>query len=82
MSTEGSSVDGLEAAIELAGGQAALAELLGVRQSHVSNWKNRNRRVPAERVLEIERVTGVSRQRLRPDLYPPVSELHGSKIAV
>lgn len=61
---------GLERAIEQAGGQAALAKLLGVRQSHVSNWKNRNARVPAERVLQIERVTGVSRHELRPDLYP------------
>lgn len=64
------STDGLDSAIEKAGGQGALAKLLGLRQSHISNWKNRNKRVPAERVLEIERVTGVSRHELRPDLYP------------
>jgi DNA-binding transcriptional regulator YdaS (Cro superfamily) len=65
-----SQTEGLEAAIARAGGQKALAKLLGVGQSYVSNWKNRNKRVPAERVLEIERVTGVPRHQLRPDLYP------------
>jgi DNA-binding transcriptional regulator YdaS (Cro superfamily) len=65
------STAGLSKAIQSAGGQKALADLLGVRQSHVSNWLNRNKRVPAERVLDIERVTGVSRTELRPDLYPP-----------
>ena len=64
------STEGLEAAILKAGGQTELANLLGIRQSHISNWKNRNKRVPAERVLDIERVTGVSRHELRPDLYP------------
>jgi DNA-binding transcriptional regulator YdaS (Cro superfamily) len=62
--------EGLDEAILKAGSQAALAGMLGVRQSHISNWKNRNKRVPAERVLEIERVTGVPRHKLRPDLYP------------
>jgi DNA-binding transcriptional regulator YdaS (Cro superfamily) len=27
--------------------------------------------LPAERVLDIERVTGIPRHELRPDLYPP-----------
>lgn len=62
--------NGLERAIKQAGSQTALAGLLGVRQSHISNWKNRQGRIPAERVLDIERVTGVSRHDLRPDLYP------------
>lgn len=61
---------GLENAISKAGGQVALAALLGIRQSHISNWKNRGKRVPAEWVLKIERATGVSRHELRPDLYP------------
>jgi len=45
-----------------------LAELAGVKKSTVSRW---NIKVPAERVLLIERLTGVSRHVLRPDLYPP-----------
>jgi DNA-binding transcriptional regulator YdaS (Cro superfamily) len=47
---------------------ADLARLLGVNKSTVSRWSLR--RVPAERVLDVERVSGVSRHALRPDLYP------------
>ncbi len=65
------STHGLEKAIKVAGSQNALAEMLGVRQSHISNWLNRDERVPAERVLSIEAATGVPRHELRPDLYPP-----------
>ena len=61
---------GLKKAIEKAGSQQALAELLGVRQSHISNWLNREKRIPAERVLSVESATGVPRHELRPDLYP------------
>lgn len=43
-----------------------LAEAMGIGVSAISQWK----RVPAERVLAVEAATGVSRQQLRPDLYP------------
>ena len=42
-----------------------LARRLGISQPSVSNWD----RVPAERVLAVESITGVSRAVLRPDLY-------------
>lgn len=45
-----------------------LAQKLGVQRSAVCKWERR--RVPAERVIEIERVTGLHRSQLRPDLYP------------
>lgn len=67
---------GIDLAIRAAGGQAALARALAqrtgkpVRQGHIWAWLHRTYRVPAEYVLEIERVTGVSRHELRPDLYP------------
>lgn len=48
------------------GSAVKLAKLLGIRSQAISQWK----RVPAERVLEVERVTGVSRHELRPDIYP------------
>ena len=60
----------LKKAIKLAGGQTALAEMIGVTQSHVWAWLNRNKRVPAAHVLKIEKATGVSRHELRPDIYP------------
>lgn len=51
------------------GALAALAAALHVNKSTATRWIKR--RIPAERVLEVERVTGVSRSDLRPDLYPP-----------
>lgn len=47
---------------------ASLARLVGVNRSTFLRWEER--RVPAERVLDVERVTGVPRHELRPDLYP------------
>jgi DNA-binding transcriptional regulator YdaS (Cro superfamily) len=61
-------------ACEAVGGQTALARLLGFRsQGAIANWIAAGR-VPAERVLSVERVSGVSRCALRPDLYPPEDE--------
>lgn len=63
-------------AIAAAGGQSALARALAektgrpVRQGHIWAWVHRTCRVPAEYVLPIEDVTGISRHDLRPDLYP------------
>ena len=51
------------------GGQTRLAELIGKRQSNVSGWVNRDFRVPAEMVIPVEEATGVSRHRLRPDIF-------------
>ena len=65
-------MEALEKAVELAGGQTALASCIGVKQTHVWNWLNRDKRVPAERVIAIEQATHgrVSRHALRPDIYP------------
>lgn len=55
-----------EIAKEKAGGPAALAKALGgVSSQAVSQWK----KVPAERVLDVERITGISRHELRPDVF-------------
>lgn len=58
----------LERAIEAVGTAAKLAQKVGVTAMAVSNWKVRG--IPAERVLAIEKVSGVKRHELRPDLYP------------
>lgn len=48
------------------GGGAELARRLKVTPQAISQWE----RVPSERVLQVEKETGVSRHDLRPDLYP------------
>jgi len=58
---------GFQAAAKAAGGVPALARLLGVREQTPYQWGRT--RVPADRVVEIERLTGVPRELLRPDLY-------------
>lgn len=65
----------LQKAISAAGGQSALAASLGIKPQAVQQWK----RVPSERVLDVERLTGVSRHELRPDVFgqPP----KGRKVA-
>jgi TorA maturation chaperone TorD len=64
---------GLDEAIRAAGGVGALARGIGISQPSISNWT----RIPAERVLSIEAVTGVDRTVLRPDLYD-----HSKPVAV
>jgi len=56
----------LDSALKEVGGASALSRLMGITSQAIGQW----RRVPAERVLQVERLTGVSRHDLRPDLYP------------
>ncbi len=56
---------GLDQAIHVAGGVGALARKIGISQPSLSNWN----RIPAERVLSVEALTGIDRTVLRPDLY-------------
>jgi DNA-binding transcriptional regulator YdaS (Cro superfamily) len=56
----------LKRAIDVAGGQAELARLIGITAQAISQWDE----VPPLRVLAVERISGVSRHDLRPDLYP------------
>lgn len=51
------------------GRKIRLAETLGIHPSAVSQWVQ----VPAERVLDVERVSGISRHDLRPDVFGPAS---------
>jgi len=62
----------LARAVEIVGGQSALAKAIGTKQQTVWWWLNRAGTVPGEYVLAIERATKsqVTRHDLRPDLYP------------
>lgn len=68
MDETGLKIEAVARAAELVGGATKLAELLGISRPAIYQWN----RVPAERVLAIESATGgkVTRQQLRPDLYP------------
>jgi DNA-binding transcriptional regulator YdaS (Cro superfamily) len=58
--------EALREAIRRAGNQNRLAIALGIDRQAVNRW----RVVPYKRTLEVERLTGVPRTKLRPDLYP------------
>jgi len=45
---------------------AELSRRLGITRGAVAQWKAK---IPAERVLQVEKVTGIDRSRLRPDLF-------------
>lgn len=62
----------IERAAKEAGGLGELAKGLGITHNSFYSWQ----RVPAARVLEIERLTGISRHELRPDLYPAPTPAH------
>lgn len=60
-----------EIAKDKAGGPAALAKALSelsgkpISSQAVSQWK----KVPADRAVDVEEITGVSRHQLRPDVF-------------
>jgi|TARA_R100001530_G_scaffold64077_3_gene46064 DNA-binding transcriptional regulator YdaS (Cro superfamily) len=58
----------LERAITLAGSISNLARRINVTRQAIHQWE----KVPANRVLEVERAVdgAVTREELRPDLYP------------
>lgn len=66
------STSALERAIKIAGGQRALATACGVKQGHIWNWLNRDKKVPADLVIPVARATDyqVTPHQLRPDIYP------------
>ena len=57
---------GLRKAIETIGSGNRLAKELGIARQAITQWS----RIPADRVIEIERLTGIPREELRPDLHP------------
>jgi DNA-binding transcriptional regulator YdaS (Cro superfamily) len=54
---------GIDAAVEAAGSQVALAALVGVTQQAVWRWVSQGY-VPIQRVVEVEQATGVHRAQL------------------
>lgn len=56
---------GVRLAIKAISSRRKLAKLLGITPQAIMQWK----RIPADRLIEIEAVTGVPREKLRSDLY-------------
>lgn len=61
-------MDALTTAIERAGGVAALAQKLNIEPSAVTNWVRR-KRLPTDRAIQLETLTGVPLRELRPELF-------------
>jgi DNA-binding transcriptional regulator YdaS (Cro superfamily) len=70
----------IQKAIKIAGSQSALARKIGVPPQYVQYWAKKNR-VPAERVIAIEKATDgeVTRAELRPDLFGTDPELEPAR---
>lgn len=58
----------LRRAITRAGTATRLAEQLGISSQAIGKWQRTG--IPPLRVLDVERLTGVRRHDLRPDIYP------------
>jgi DNA-binding transcriptional regulator YdaS (Cro superfamily) len=55
----------LQMVIKKAGGITALSRALKITFQSIQMWK----KIPAERVIAIEKVVNIPREKLRPDLY-------------
>ena len=63
--------EALKRAIKAIGSAGEFAAHLGITAQAISQWDQ----VPPLRVLEVERISGVSRQELRPDIYPASDQI-------
>lgn len=57
----------VQKAADRVGGITELARKLGIKHPAFHSWT----RVPAERIIDLEAVSGIPRHELRPDLYKP-----------
>lgn len=70
-------------AVAKAGSYSALARQMGLTYQSVRKWERawnekRFKSIPAERAIEIERIAGIERHLLRPDLWDAQCH-HGNK---
>lgn len=51
--------------IHKAGGPVKLAKIIGINHAAVCRWKV----IPVHRLLDVEQITGIPREELRPDIF-------------
>jgi DNA-binding transcriptional regulator YdaS (Cro superfamily) len=61
-------MDFIQTAADIVGSRSNLARVFGVSRSCITQWQRR-KRIPASRVIEFEKITGISRHVLRPDIF-------------
>ncbi|MDX0124459.1 helix-turn-helix domain-containing protein [Sinorhizobium medicae] len=52
----------------------AVAGRLGVTEAQVSRYESGKRKIPAEKLDRYEKITGIPRYVLRPDIFLPASD--------
>lgn len=65
MDTRQMRLEGVKKAVEAAGNRSKLARALGIKVQSIQQWT----KIPDERLIEVEAVTGVPRAELRPDIF-------------
>lgn len=63
--------EALNKAIDKAGGIKAVAAHFRIKVPAIYQWREYREGVPANRVLALEELTGISRHDLRPDIFGP-----------
>lgn len=51
-----------------------LARMCGVSNAAATNWCKREPGIPLIRVFEVEKATGIPREKLRPDLFAEAAQ--------
>lgn len=69
LKNRGVNMNAINRAVKVAGNQTKLASLLGVKQPAVNQWVKGHRPIPPMRAIAIEKLTGVSREELCPQVF-------------
>lgn len=66
-------LEALKRAVDLVGGQSALAKKLGCKQQNVWHWLHKSKKAAPLYAPAIEKATGgaVTKEELRPDIFKP-----------